>query len=467
MWKALRLHSSQPVYHVLQGWRRRTERKARLRILIYGLNYAPELTGIGKYTGEMAAWLAQRGHDVRVVTAPPYYPAWRIRDDYRGSLYRTERAPGQPTVHRTPLYVPAQPTGPKRIAHLCSFMLGSIPVMLREMLHSPQIVFTVEPTLFGVPLALCVARATGAASWLHVQDFEVDVAFDLGLLPAQGPVHDLARALDKFFTLAFDRISSVSTKMVEHSRAKGVPATRAVLFPNWVDTGEIFPLSQEANRDNTIRRELSAIVPGIETKIILLYSGNMGEKQGLELLAPLAQAFAPGGALHDPRVLFLFCGDGTFRPQLERLAQHCPNVTLLPLQPLDRLNHLLNAADIHLLPQRAGAADLVMPSRLTGMLASGRPVIAIAEPGTQVAEVVEGRGLVVPAQDTAALLAAVSRLVEDEALRLSLGRAARTYAVEHLGKQQVLERFESNLKALLQDSSRKLIADGRQLTADS
>jgi colanic acid biosynthesis glycosyl transferase WcaI len=212
---------------------------------------------------------------------------------------------------------------------------------------------------------------------------------------------------------------------------------------------------------------LSALIPGIENKIILLYSGNMGEKQGLELLTPLAQAFAPGGAYHDPRVLFLFCGDGAFRPQLEALARHCPNVKLLPLQPLDRLNHLLNAADIHLLPQRAGAADLVMPSRLTGMLASGRPVIAIAEPATQVALVVEGRGLVVPVQDSAALRAAVSRLVEDEALRLSLGRAARAYAVEHLGKQQVLERFESKLQALLQDSNRKPIADSRHLMARS
>jgi colanic acid biosynthesis glycosyl transferase WcaI len=273
--------------------------------------------------------------------------------------------------------------------------------------------------------------------------------------------------LDKYFTLGFDRVSSVSTRMVEHACAKGVPATRAILFPNWVDTDAIYPLCPEANRQNPIRHDLSALVPGIENKIILLYSGNMGEKQGLELLIPLAQAFASGGTHPDPRVHLLFCGDGTFRPQLERLAQHSPNVTLLPLQPLGRLNHLLNAADIHLLPQRAAAADLVMPSRLTGMLASGRPVVAIAEPGTQVAEVVEGRGLVVPAQDPAAFLAAATRLIEDEALRLTLSRAARTYAVEHLGKQQVLERFEFNLKTLLKDPKRRPIADSRQLTADS
>jgi colanic acid biosynthesis glycosyl transferase WcaI len=108
----------------------------------------------------------------------------------------------------------------------------------------------------------------------------------------------------------------------------------------------------------------------------------------------------------------------------------------------------LNAADIHLLPQRASAADLVMPSRLSAMLSSGRPVIATAHPGTQVAQVVEGRGVAVPAEDPAALRAAVLRLVEDRELRLALGRAARDYAVRHLSKQAVLEQFEADLKRL-------------------
>jgi Glycosyltransferase len=408
-----------------------------VRILIYGLNYAPELTGIGKYTGEMSSWLAARGHEVHVVTAPPYYPAWSIREDYRGKLYRTEKVPGEPIVYRTPLYVPSKPTGIKRMVHLFSFMLGSLPVMLREAFWRPQIVFTVEPTFFGAPLALLVARTAGAASWLHVQDFEVDAAFDLGLLPAEGLVHDIALGLEEFFTQAFTRVSSISHKMVERALSKGVPVARTVLFPNWVDVDAIHPQPRDAA--NSFRREL-----GLEDKIILLYSGNMGAKQGLELLAPLARTFE-----NDARVHFLFCGDGAFRPHLETLVAHLPNVTLLPLQPFARLNDLLNAADIHLLPQRAGAADLVMPSKLTGMLSSGRPVIATADAGTQVAQVVEGCGLVVPAEDAPALHAAVQRLIDDEQLRQQLGAAAREYAVEHLGKEQVLLQFERNLQNLV------------------
>jgi colanic acid biosynthesis glycosyl transferase WcaI len=413
-----------------------------LRILIYGLNYAPELTGIGKYTGEMSAWLAERGHEVRVVTAPPYYPAWRIREDYRGSWYRTERPEGQPVVHRTPLYVPAKPTGLKRLVHLFSFMLGSIPMMVREAFWQPEVVFTVEPTFFGVPLTLFVAKSAGAACWLHVQDFEVDAAFELGLLPGQGRIHDAALRIENFFICAFDRVSGISSRMVDRAHAKGIPSERIILFPNWVDVEQIHPLAPDSKRTNAFRQQIAAKVKNIDKTVILLYSGNMGAKQGLELLAPLAESFA-----HDERVHFLFCGDGAFRKRLEQLVAHRANVTLLPLQPLPLLNELLNAADIHLLPQRASAADLVMPSRLSAMLASGRPVVATAHPGTQVAQVVQGRGVAVPAEDAASLYSAILSLVNDEPLRLSLGRTAREYAVQHLGKQQVLEQFERDLTA--------------------
>ncbi|HEY2039931.1 MAG TPA: glycosyltransferase, partial [Edaphobacter sp.] len=233
-----------------------------------------------------------------------------------------------------------------------------------------------------------------------------------------------------------------SHKMVERAEAKGVPSDRVTLFPNWVDIDAVHP--QDPAAPNSFRKEL-----GLEGKSVLLYSGNMGAKQGLELLAPLAKSFE-----ENPRVHFLFCGDGAFRPTLESLVGNRPNVTLLPLQPLARLNDLLNAADIHLLPQRAGAADLVMPSKLTGMLSSGRPVIATADAGTQVARVVQGEspeefcGLVVPAEDPAALHAAVERLIEDSALRAQLGANARRYAVRHLGRQQVLEQFERDIQGL-------------------
>ena len=390
----------------------------------------------------MAEWLAQRGHQVRVVTAPPYYPAWRVREDYWGKGYQTEKPSPNLTIFRVPLYVPAKPSGVKRMAHLFSFMLASIPVMLGQISWKPQVVWTVEPTFFGAPLALAVARAAGAASWLHVQDYEVDAAFDLGLLPAKGPIHAVALALERRFTSAFDRVSSISTKMVERSRLKGVTAERALLFPNWVDIDAI--QSEAPGAPNSFRRQL-----GLEGKTILLYSGNMGNKQGLELLAPLAAAFEANPSVH-----FLFCGDGAFRPQLDALVASRANVTMLPLQPLERLPELLTTADIHLLPQRAGAADLVMPSKLTGMLSSGRPVLATANPGTMLSDVVGGQsaettlGLAVPTGDEPALHAAAAALIASPELRARLGANAREYAVRALGREHVLGRFEQDLLLL-------------------
>jgi colanic acid biosynthesis glycosyl transferase WcaI len=402
-----------------------------LHILIYGLNYAPELTGIGKYTGEMSDWLAARGHKVTVVTAPPYYPAWRVREDYRSSSYRVEKTPRKATVFRVPLWVPERPTGMKRVLHLASFMLSSLPAMLLQPLFQPDVVWTVEPTFFSAPIALGVARFCGAKAWLHVQDFEIDAAFDLGLLPADGLVHRMALGLELLFTRGFDRVSSISPRMVERTLTKEVEPQHALLFPNWVDVEAVYPMEGMTR----YRSEL-----GLEDKIVVMYSGNLGTKQGLECLAPLAKAFA-----EDARVHFLFCGDGAFRPLLETEVAGMENVTLLPLQPVEMLNELLNTADVHLLPQRGGAADLVMPSKLTGMLASGRPVLATAERGTQVADVVEGRGVVVGAESPQCLVKALRMLTENGELRARLGAEARAYAVEHMGREQVLRRFERDL----------------------
>jgi colanic acid biosynthesis glycosyl transferase WcaI len=411
-----------------------------LRILIYGLNYAPEITGIGKYTGEMAEWLASRGHEVRVVTALPYYPQWRIFEEYRGKGFTKHVEPGKPTVYRVPLYVPQKLRSRRRLMHLLSFAMTSFPMALLQTRWEPDVVFTVEPTFFSAPFAWIVAQLGSAKSWLHVQDFEVDAAFDLGMLPARGPLHSLAVWMEEWFTSHFDRVSSISQRMLEKSISKGVPPSKAVLFPNWVDIDLIQPGSPETG----FRQE-----HGLGDKTILLYSGNMGGKQGLGMLAPLARACAD-----DPNIHFLICGDGSYRQQLEEQFEGLGNVTFLPLQPLERLNELLNTADIHLLPQRAGAADLVMPSKLTGMLASGRPVVATADTGTQVAMVVENCGMVVPPEDIESLVTAVRTLVSDPTRRALMGASARAYAIEHLGREQVLTQFEQDLGWVLRAGRR-------------
>ena len=313
--------------------------------------------------------------------------------------------------------------------------------MMLQAFWKPDLIFTVEPTFFAAPLTLLTAALSGAASWLHVQDFEVDAAFKMELLPERGKIEALAKGLERVFTGWFTRVSSISDKMVERISARGGVQSDVVLFPNWGDVDQVQPAPREAG--NSFREEL-----GLAKKIVFLYSGNMGMKQGLEVLVPLVEAFRS-----DPRVHFLFCGDGVYRKPLEEQVRHRANVTLMPLQPEDQLNELLNAADIHLLPQKKGAADLVMPSKLCGIFASGRPVIATADEGTQVAKVVAGCGLVVPTGDAKALCAAAMQLIDHPELRASLGLAAREYAVTHLRKELVLEQFELDMLALLTPSA--------------
>ncbi len=410
-----------------------------MRILLLGLNYSPELTGIGKYSGEMMEWLAGRGHQVRVVTAPPYYPAWKVRQDYRWWAYRREVSQAGVRITRCPLWVPREPRGLSRMIHLGSFALSSIPPMLGLAGWSPQVVITVEPTFFSAPITLLTAALAGAASWLHIQDFEVDAAFNLGILPQKGLIHNLALCLERAILRRFRHISSISPNMVRRIAAKGADAEKAVLFPNWVDIDAVRPMRGR----NGFRDQLGLK----DEQVVLLYSGNMGMKQNLEILPQLARELAGRDDLH-----FIFCGEGAFRPQLEQLTAGLGNVSLLPLQPLERLNELLNAADIHLLPQSEHAADLVMPSKLTGMLASGRPVIATVAAGTQVAHAMEGCGIAVDPGDHAALRGSVECLAADRGLRERMGEAARQYAVSHLGREEVLRRFEAEMMALVKQT---------------
>jgi colanic acid biosynthesis glycosyl transferase WcaI len=135
------------------------------------------------------------------------------------------------------------------------------------------------------------------------------------------------------------------------------------------------------------------------------------------------------------------------RASLEQKYAHLGNVRWIDLQPIEALNHLLNAADIHALPQRADAADLVLPSKLTGMMASGRPVIAAAAPGTEIANTVDGAGIVVAPGDVHAFSEAIERLAADAELRRKLGGVARERAVASMGKETILARFESELRA--------------------
>jgi colanic acid biosynthesis glycosyl transferase WcaI len=292
----------------------------------------------------------------------------------------------------------------------------------------------IAPTLMCAPGALTLARFTRASAWLHIQDYEVDAAFDLGLLKSSRAAR-VARRIESGLLRRFDVVSSITGQMSARAATKGVEPSRVVCLPNWVDVATVFPLS----RPSDYRRLLG--IPAAQK--VVLYSGNMGAKQGIETLADAAVLLAGRTDL-----TFVFCGSGAAKESLLLRCAGLTNCVFIPLQPAERLNELLNLADIHVLPQRADAADLVMPSKLTGMFASGRATVAMARRGTALYEAVAPRGVVVPPDSVKALAAAITVLASDAERRMALGKAARNYAERELSPESTIRAFEERVAML-------------------
>jgi colanic acid biosynthesis glycosyl transferase WcaI len=392
-----------------------------MRILIYSANFAPEPTGIGRYSGDMAGWLAEHGHEVRVVCAPPYYPAWQVDRQYRWPPYRREQWRGV-DVWRTPLWVPKAPNGVTRLLHLLSFAITSFPVMLWQIAWRPDVVLTVAPAFMCAPAGLLTAWLCRAKCWLHLQDFEVDVAFRMGLLKGR-LLQRIALRMESSLLRRFDTVSTISGRMMERLCSKGVTAGKTRYLPNWVD------LTQTKPKNGGYRTQLGIPMDAV----VVLFSGTLSGKQGLMVIPDAAKR------LQSRRdIVFVVCGDGVMKSEIEAAAAGLANVRFMPLQPAGRVPDLLAIADIHLLPQSPDAADLVLPSKLSGMLASGQPVIATCRAGTEISEIVSQCGLVVPPENGMALAHAITELADDPVTRKLLGRRARAFAENNFERDAVL-----------------------------
>lgn len=405
-----------------------------MRILILGINFTPELTGIGKYTGELVQFLTHRGHQVRVVTAPPYYPYWRILDGYHSWRYHRETLQGA-TVFRCPIWVPRQPRGFNRMVHLATFAFSSFPIMLVGSCWKPHLVLCIAPAIASAPTAWLTGRLSGSKAWLHIQDFELDAALRLEMLPSLGWLGKILQSLECGLLRKFDHVSTISRRMMDHLEGKGVPPARISLFENWVDCDAISPVS----RLTSLREEWNFS----EDNLIVLYAGNMGQKQGLEMLIECARLLK-----NEPGIQFVLIGEGAVRSSLQQQASELPNIHFHALVPVDQLNQLLNTADIHILTQRKNAADLVMPSKLSSMLASGRPVVATAEPGTQLATIISQVGVLVPPENPEEMVKAIQHLAQHPFLRQELGVRGRAYAVENWSKEKILKSWFDEVKSL-------------------
>ncbi|MGB7912379.1 MAG: WcaI family glycosyltransferase [Desulfobaccales bacterium] len=408
-----------------------------MRLLIHGMNYAPELLGIGRYTGELGTYLAARAHQVTVLTAAPYYPQWRVQEDYRPQRWRREWLDGV-EVLRAPQYVPARVSGLGRLLQECSFDASCLYWWSTCLLERPwdAMVAVCPPMTSGLVPGL-LARRLGIPLVIHVQDLQLDAARELGIL-RQPLLLEVLTWLELRLLRQARKVTTISRSMAARLAAKGVAASRLQVLPNWADLDKVRP----GPRLNALRREL-----GLTSETVVLYAGNLGEKQGLEVILEAAAL-----TRSKPSIRYLIAGEGAARERIKLRAQDLglDNVTFLPLQLNSRLPLLLAAADLHLVVQRREAADLVMPSKLTNIMAAGRPFIATAARATELGRVTtESRaGLLVPPEDGSALAQAVLALAQDPGARKEMGIRARRYAEAFWDRERILGQWEELLKGL-------------------
>lgn len=396
------------------------------KILVLGINCLPELTGIGKYTGEMITWMAEQGHDVTMITGFPYYPNWKVQEPYTGGWYKSETMfEGSLKIHRCPLYIPSKPSGLKRLIHESIFFVSAGFVVLKMLFKPKQdLIFAIAPPFHLAILALFYRFFRGGRIIYHVQDLQIEAAKELKMLRYKW-MFDTLFAIEYFILRKMDFISTISEgmmKKVGRKIPKGV-----MFFPNWVDTETFCPLPE---------RHLLKTKWGYQPDDhVVLYSGSIGEKQGLDSLIRIAAQLQPR-----TNIKFVICGTGPYKAELIKMSEEAglTNLAFLPLQEFDVFNEFLNMADIHLVLQKANASDLVMPSKLTAILAVGGLALVTANEGTTLHDVIieHAMGVIIEAEKENLLAEAIVEITEND--YEPCRKNARKYAEKYLDKRNIL-----------------------------
>lgn len=408
----------------------------RKRILLLGGNYYPEPTGIGKYNAEMIDWLASHHYECGVVTTYPYYPFWQIQEPYvhKASWYKTEKrrvdAETSVIVYRCPHYVPAIPTGIKRVLSDISFFLSAFFQVIGLLFRKKyDFVMVVAPPFQIGLLGWMYKKIKGAILIYHIQDLQIDAAVGLSMIKSKYIVN-MMFGLEKFILCHSDFISSISDGMIQKIKSKcGRPV---ILFPNWVDTQSFHPIE---NKD-----ALKIQFGFLPSDKIILYSGAIGEKQGLQALLHTAEEMAD-----NTDIKFIICGSGPYKDKLIEMAKTMGllNVYFLPLQPTDKFNQFLNMADVHLVMQKANENELFMPSKLTTICAVGGVVVVTASENTSLYSLISSYniGILVAPEDQSALTNAVKRAVYQD--NQAIKNNACKFAADYLSIDKVVANYFS------------------------
>lgn len=403
-----------------------------MKILIYGLHFKPDLIGIGKYTGEMADWLHKNKYNIRVITAPHFYPEWKLDKNVSGFNYSNTPY----LVCRCPIYVPSKPRSMTRLLHFLSFAITSIPILLRNLSWKPDIIIAIEPPFFIAPLTLFFSKLSKVKSILHIQDLEIDAAYSLNILK-KGILHKIIFKIEKFILNRFDTITTISSGMEKVLIEKGIDKSKIHIFPNWTDIENIHPQID----NNYLKKRLKID----NNEKIILYAGNMGEKQNLEIILNVADQIQQKKI----NCTFIMVGEGSSKTRLINYSKKLSlnNIQFLPLLPSNDLGALLTLADIHLITQNKNISDYVLPSKLTNILSAGGVSIIAANSDTELSNLVykHGIGYLIKPNSEDELLKAIITLLNNRLLREKISKNARKYAERYLSQDKILPEFESKL----------------------
>lgn len=406
------------------------------RILLIGYNYYPEPTGIGKYNGEMMEWFVKQGYDCTVLTSYPYYPYWKVQEPYNSKRFwytvekeKDQQSKGELKIIRCPQYVPSKPSGLKRILLDLSFVVSaSLPIFGLLFQKKIDYVISVSPSFqFGI-LGVIYKKLKGSKLFYHIQDMQIEAARDLNMIKSEALINILFK-FEKFIFNQSDVVSTISDGMVAKIQEKAKKDVS--LFPNWTDTALFYPLPNKG----VIKSELGYRA----TDKIVVYSGSIGEKQGLEAILHAASELR-----RFDHIKFIICGSGPYKIQLQKLSDslNLDNVNFLALQPFEKFNQFLNLADLHLVIQKSGASDLVMPSKLTTILSVGGLSLITANKGSGLYNLADKYqvGLLVDAENQVALNEGILKALSEDFSQMN--RNARTYAETYLSINNVMRNFE-------------------------
>ncbi len=404
-----------------------------MHVLFLALNYHPDKLGNAPLMTGMCEGLVRRGHRVTVVCAFPHHGTGRIEASDRRKLYARDHLNGV-DILRTYIYAP-EGGAVAKMANYASFTASAFAA--GATVRDVDVIFTPSPPLTLGLVDEALGRLHRAPFVYNLQDLFPEAAVRLGVLTNRRVIRAF-EALEARVYRKATRLAVISEGFRRHLLDRGVPDEKIAVITNYTDTTLITPRERG---DNRYRR-----AHGLEDAFVVQFSGRMGYSQGLETVVA---AWRLLGDLSDLRLMMV--GDGQAQPMVAEAFARDPRVTVLPTQERADLPELLAAADVGLAPLRHGMAGTSVPSKIFGVMAAARPVIAGVDAGSDTEALLHAAdcGLVVPPEDAGALAAAIRALHGDRGRARAMGARAREHVVAHYSQDAIVDRYEALLRSVV------------------